>query len=178
MWKNSFNADNTVGEEWSGVFSSDGNGKLHLLNVKTDHDSGMSYPNYNVPTGHRLIGHIHTHPYSKPEGFDHNMAHSLGNVWSMRNNPQNYINMVNGGGRLFALVITDYEKAQSFFSKYNKESFKAEFANMLIAEQFVNGDLPNSQILSNVIRNVIGSDNGISFYRTNDSNRTKFIKTN
>jgi len=127
-----------------------------------------------------LVGDVRTHPYSSDEGGYYNMAFSSDDVSNLRDyaDKKGSIKMVEAGGRRFALVILDPEKAKDFFKnndlKQVKSKFKEAFDNARKA-----GKSP-SQANSDAVRAVIGKskDSGIGFYRIDDKKKLKFIQTN
>lgn len=136
-------------------------------------------------TDETLSGMFHTHPYSKQESKEaglndgellRNMAHSGTDISTMRDSEQGFVSIVEAGDRRFALAITDKAKATAFYGKYTKEQINTAVQQAL-KEEMAKGEKP-SQALSNAVRSVIGSENGVGFYRTNDTAKQIWIQTN
>ena len=138
-----------------------------------------AYDETTLP-GEDHIATIHTHQYSLAYGMLYNVAHSPQDIWNVRSKDEGFMNLVQSGNRIFAIVVLDSKKAEEFFSGFNsKEQFVSEFYK-IFDEELKNGVKSVAQRTSNSIRALIGTSDqsGIGFFRTNDNDNTKFIKTN
>lgn len=185
------NGDNSVVEEWAAIIEQNTTSlKYRVRNKNTKHLGGVSQPyntskkkpyntSYNSAKGFKIVGDIHTHPYSLSEGKPAVASHSGGDITYLRNYLiSEYTMLVVAKERIFALMIIDLAKAKKWYNSINDDKIEEKYAKEKAAsEKRGNGF---NQACSDAVRAVIGSAsvNGIAFFRTNNGNKAPFICTN
>lgn len=103
-WSQSLPGDKS--QEFGATLIENSDGTTSVVNPGTDANSGAFTPNRDVPPGAKVMGNIHTHPYSAAEGGNTNVAQSAGDFYY-----QNYYDdrtgMVQSGDGQFMLMKTD-----------------------------------------------------------------------
>jgi RHS repeat-associated protein len=177
MWKNSFpNGDNSKVEEWGGSVVKNAKNKNKIVNSRTDHAGGTVDIKGKIGKGFTKIGDVHTHPYSSSEGGNYNAAFSPADISRLSDFGQGTFSLVEAGDRRFALVVLDKAKADAFFSTHSLTDIESIYKKSR-EKDALNG-VSFAQQCSNAVRAVIGNDNGIGFYRTDNTEKTSFIRTN
>lgn len=170
MWKDSFNADETVVEE-HGRAIVEKEGKISATNDVTG-GSGSVVIDHSTKDGETLIGDIHTHPYSKSEGSALGVGFSSGDITSMRGLvKQGYQRLVEAGTARFAMVITDEAKALEFYKNNSDGEIDKKWNDTFSAST---GNF--QQAVIEAVKAVLGENgaNGISFYQTSDTDKKQF----
>lgn len=185
MWSSSFiNGDNTyVQEHGTNIIK-----KVDDTYINDQCYDGQSastnIPDPALKDGETLVGKIHTHPYGvndnpkDPGGSTpwRGVAHSDADLNHMRDQKKGFVSLVEAGNRRFALVILDEEKANKFFKENDK--LKIEVAMYQAILEYKEKGVAFPQAVSNALRDIVGSDNGIGFYRTDNETKTEWIQTN
>jgi RHS repeat-associated protein len=131
--------------------------------------------NKTVNNGEKIVGDLHTHPYSLTEGSHLGIAFSPKDISNLRYSAKNdYVKLVESGTKRFALVITDEKKAEAFFKGKSEKDFKKEWDAC-----YDNLEGSMQENVKTAITSIIGTDSGISFYQS-DYIKEKFteIKAN
>ncbi len=130
MWTFSFPmGDNSIVWEYIAAIVQNKEGEYSLINMKTDREPQSVVPNHSVPSEYKLLGDVHTHPYAARYGALHNVAFSGADISGLRrfSNQKGAVRMVEAGGRLFALMITDTEKATAFYKDNDPDQLDLKF---------------------------------------------------
>jgi RHS repeat-associated protein len=180
VWSKGFSANNSSAWEYSATLSVNNQGALRLRNERTDFTEGRVNMNHQIPSGEQLVGDVHTHQYPLDKGLHYNVAQSATDIWNLESKPEEFSTLVVAGDRLFAVVVLDKKKANSFFDEFgSKKDFQKKFDD-LMGKQKANGVESFAQGVSNTVRELLGSSesSGIGFFRTDDAEKTNFIHTN
>jgi RHS repeat-associated protein len=180
IWDKSFSPDKVNSREYgltiTEKINKDGSSEIQAKNevfargAIQDNPVGVKF-NYNVEKGEIVIGNDHTHPYGSSEGSFKGVALSDADVSNLRQfrNNEGFSTMIEAGDTRFALVITDPAKAAEFFKKNNEEAINGTFIGAMDATK---GSFQLKHVAG--ILTTIGTDNGISFYETTNTDKTEF----
>ncbi len=173
LYAKSFNDDKTAVEEW-GATIVEKDGEFSAKHKRTGHDGGSLPGGYTMDTedGERVIGGVHSHPYSVDEGEAEGVAFSAGDINYMRDHVENgFQHWAEAGTHRFALVIEDEVKAQEFFDNNNSAKVQRDWNTAFGAA----GGTFQEKVIT-AVKEVIGENgaNGIDFYGTFDDDKQKF----
>jgi type VI secretion system secreted protein VgrG len=116
LWGDSFPGGKS--QEQGGTIVEDDKGNLSVVNTGSG-DSGSFMPNRNVPSGQKVIGICHTHPYDESEGGYTGVSFSGADIAIAANEREP--DYVQSGDKQFMIMPTDETPNNVDYDQLNKD---------------------------------------------------------
>lgn len=144
---------------------------LQVKNYTKSSEGGAVNINLTTKPGEKLMGRVHTHPYSESEGSYTGIAFSHTDVSNMRHTTEDgAVSIVEAGTIRYGLVVTDSEKAKKFFETHSPEMIKEAYNK----EYSKSGSFKNK--VKSATLAALGEDSGIEFFETTDKDKQNWEK--
>ena len=153
------------------------NGNVYAKNEKTDNDPNYVKLNWFLQSGEELIGDSHVHNDTDSLGRSSFSGDDLTALRRNKNKYQ-YVKFIDCGNVSYAFVIEDVLKAGAFFSQ-NQENIIIDSISARAYRhplRYSNWQHATSETMMNYLGS--SSVSGIGMYKSNNSDKTSFIKLN
>lgn len=145
--------------------------ETNVKHIKKSQEGGRVGLDHTVEKNEKILGDVHTHPYSNSEGGYEGVAFSSGDIDDLRYYYENeYVSIVEAGTQRFGLVVTDEKKAKEFFENNDRKKIQETWKKHYDSTEGTEQEKVKAANVGTL------KDSGIEFYETTDKEKKTWSK--